>query len=115
IRSFSAVKPSPLCGEAERAILAATWPAPRMRRGAGQSLGSGEAGVGQRDCGYGWDGPAVGAALAAAERSVPAVVELARRVAEIPAPTFEEAERAAFVRDRFAEAGLAPEGDAAGN
>ena len=66
-----------------------------MRRGAGQSLGSGEAGVGQRNCDYGWDGPAVGAALAAAARSVPAVVELARRVAEIPAPTFEEAERAA--------------------
>ena len=50
-------------------------------------MGSGEAGVGQRNCDYGWDGPAVGAALAAAERSIPAVVELARRVAEIPAPT----------------------------
>src|SRR5207245_3489948 len=38
--------------------------------------------------------------------SVPWVVELARRVAEIPAPTFEEAERAAFVFFFQAEDGI---------
>jgi acetylornithine deacetylase/succinyl-diaminopimelate desuccinylase-like protein len=64
---------------------------------------------------FGWDRPAVRAALAAAERSGPAVAELARRVCEIPAPTFEEAERAAFVRERFAALGLDARGDEAGN
>lgn len=65
--------------------------------------------------GYGWDEPAVRAALSAAEQSAPAVADLARRVSEIPAPTFEEAERAAFVRDQFAALGLEVGEDAAGN
>ena len=65
--------------------------------------------------GYGWDRPEVRAALAVAQRRAPAVADLARQVAEIPAPTFHEEERAAFVRRRFEELGLAPEGDAAGN
>lgn len=35
-----------------------------------------------------------------------AVIDLARRVAEIPAPTFDETQRAVFVRDRFTAQGL---------
>lgn len=65
--------------------------------------------------GHGWDAPTVRAALNAAEQSVPAVADLARRISEIPAPTFEEAERAAFVRDQFAALGLEVSEDAAGN
>ncbi len=65
--------------------------------------------------GYGWDRPAVRAALAAAERGGPATADLARRICAIPAPTFEEAERAAFVRDQFAGPDLQVAGDPAGN
>ncbi|HEX5502582.1 MAG TPA: M20/M25/M40 family metallo-hydrolase [Thermomicrobiales bacterium] len=64
---------------------------------------------------YGWDRPAVRAALDAAAGCAAEVAALARRIAEVPAPTFHEAERAAFVRDRLADLGLAPEVDAAGN
>ncbi|MGN6814271.1 MAG: M20/M25/M40 family metallo-hydrolase [Thermomicrobiales bacterium] len=64
---------------------------------------------------YGWGKPAVRAALAAAAQSGPAVAALARRIAEIPAPTFHEADRAAFVATQFTELGLAPAGDEAGN
>ena len=41
--------------------------------------------------------------------------DLLRRVCETPAPTFEEDERAALVREALRAAGLAPERDAAGN
>ncbi len=71
-----------------------------------------------RDAGghsYGWDHPAVRAARELAEGSVGAVADLARRVCEIPAPTFAEAERAAFVAEGFRALGLDPEGDEAGN
>lgn len=44
------------------------------------------------------------------------VIELAVEIQQIPAPTFEEGERAEFVRARFADAGLSDvEIDAAGN
>lgn len=65
--------------------------------------------------GYGWDRPAVRAALAAAEQRAPAVAALARAICAIPAPTFHEAERAAFVAEQFRARGLAPLGDPAGN
>lgn len=65
--------------------------------------------------GYGWDRPAVRAALAAAEQSGPTVAALARKICAIPAPTFQEAERAAFVSEQFRAHGLAPLGDPAGN
>ncbi len=65
--------------------------------------------------GYGWDRPAVRAALAAAEASAREVAALARQISEIPAPTFAEAERAAFVAAQFSDIGLSPQGDEAGN
>lgn len=65
--------------------------------------------------GYGWARPAVRAALAAAEQSGPTVAALARKICAIPAPTFHEAERAAFVAEQFRVRGLAPLGDPAGN
>jgi tripeptide aminopeptidase len=65
--------------------------------------------------GYGWDRPSVRAALLAAEQSAPAVAALARKICAIPAPTFHEAERAAFVADQFRARHLAPLGDPAGN
>jgi acetylornithine deacetylase/succinyl-diaminopimelate desuccinylase-like protein len=65
--------------------------------------------------GYGWDRPSVRAALSAAEQSAPAVAALARKICAIPAPTFQEAERAAFVADQFRARNLAPLGDPAGN
>lgn len=69
----------------------------------------------KKDAMYGWDQPALQAALTAAEDSVRAVTALARQIAEIPAPTFQEEERAAFVAAQFAAQGLTPERDAAGN
>src|SRR5438067_1821065 len=51
------------------------------------------------------------AARAAAGRGVPTVEARARAVAASSARTWEEAERAPFVRAGFAERGLAPEGD----
>ena len=65
--------------------------------------------------GYGWDRPTVRAALSLAEQSGPAVAALARKICAIPAPTFHEAERAAFVAEQFRARGLAPLGDPAGN
>jgi acetylornithine deacetylase/succinyl-diaminopimelate desuccinylase-like protein len=65
--------------------------------------------------GYGWERPAVRAALAAAEASAREVAALARQICEIPAPTFAEAERAAFVAAQFSGMDLAPQGDEAGN
>lgn len=60
--------------------------------------------------------PAVARALAWVESHAGQVVEEAIRVCEIPAPTFEEGERAAYVRGRFAALGLADVAiDAAGN
>lgn len=50
--------------------------------------------------------PAVAAALAWVDQHVQAIVEEAVRICEIPAPTFEEAERAAYVRTRFERLGL---------
>ena len=44
-----------------------------------------------------------------------AVAALARKICAIPAPTFHEAERAAFVAEQFRARGLAPLGDPAGN
>ena len=64
---------------------------------------------------FGWSKPAVRAALAAAAQSGPAVAALARRIAEIPAPTFHEADRAAFVAEQFTALGFTPAGDEAGN
>lgn len=64
---------------------------------------------------YDWTSPALRAALNAAEASVEEVAALARQVAEIPSPTFEEFERAQFVRGRFAKQGYDPADDAAGN
>src|SRR5512140_374052 len=46
---------------------------------------------------------------------VPRTLELAIAIQQIPAPTFQESERAAFVRARFEAEGLAVETDAAGN
>jgi tripeptide aminopeptidase len=51
--------------------------------------------------------PAVAMALAWADANTGKVIEEAVRVCEIPSPTFDEAERAAYVKDRFAELGLA--------
>ena len=65
--------------------------------------------------GYGWDRPTVRAALTAAEASAREVAALARQISEIPAPTFAEAERAAFVAAQFGGMDLAPQGDEAGN
>jgi tripeptide aminopeptidase len=60
--------------------------------------------------------PAVAKALAWVEAHAAQVVEEAVRICEIPAPTFEETERAAYVRCRFAELGLQDVTiDAAGN
>ena len=60
--------------------------------------------------------PAVARALAWVEAHAAQVAEEAVRICEIPAPTFEEAERAAYVRRRFAELGLQDVTiDAAGN
>lgn len=65
--------------------------------------------------GYGWDRPAVRAALTAAEGSARDVAALARQISEIPAPTFQEERRAAFVAEQFAKGGLEATGDVAGN
>jgi len=46
---------------------------------------------------------------------LPRVLNLAAEIQQIPAPTFEEARRAAFVRHRFATEGLETETDALGN
>ncbi len=60
--------------------------------------------------------PDVAKALAWVESNAAAVIEDAIRVCEIPAPTFDEAERAAYVQARFAGQGLADVAiDAAGN
>ena len=60
--------------------------------------------------------PAVAKALAWVDAHAAQVAEEAVRICEIPAPTFEEAERAAYVRRRFAELGLRDVTiDAAGN
>ncbi|MFA5026353.1 MAG: M20/M25/M40 family metallo-hydrolase [Candidatus Methylomirabilota bacterium] len=60
--------------------------------------------------------PAVAKALAWVDAHAAQVVEEAVRICEIPAPTFEEAERAAYVKERFARLGLCDVAiDAAGN
>jgi len=60
--------------------------------------------------------PAVARALAWVDAHAAEVAEEAVRICEIPAPTFEEAERAAYVRTRFAALGLQDVHiDAAGN
>jgi tripeptide aminopeptidase len=60
--------------------------------------------------------PAVAKALAWTDAHVKQVIEEAVRICEIPAPTFEEAERAAYVERRFVELGLQDVAvDAAGN
>lgn len=53
--------------------------------------------------------------LQSAARQADAVIDLARAVAEIPAPTFGEAQRSAFVREWFATQGLQPWVDDTGN
>lgn len=50
--------------------------------------------------------PTVAEALRWVDAHVDQVVEEAVRICEIPAPTFEEAERAAYVKDRFQAIGL---------
>lgn len=64
---------------------------------------------------YDWTTPEVRAAVEAASASTTEVAQLARQVAEIPAPTFDEAERAEFVRSTFAARGYEAVGDEAGN
>jgi len=60
--------------------------------------------------------PAVAKALAFTDANVKPVIEEAIRICEIPAPTFEEAERAAYVQQRFVALGLRDVAiDAAGN
>jgi acetylornithine deacetylase/succinyl-diaminopimelate desuccinylase-like protein len=60
--------------------------------------------------------PTMAAALAWVDAHVRQVVEEAIRVCEIPAPTFEEGDRAAYVKERFAQLGLQDVGiDGAGN
>lgn len=60
--------------------------------------------------------PAVARALAWVESRTAQVAEEAIRICEIPAPTFEEGERAAYVRGRFEALGLVEVGiDPAGN
>ncbi len=51
--------------------------------------------------------PAVARALAWVDAGAGKVIEEAIRICQIPAPTFEEAERAAYVQGRFAKLGLA--------
>jgi tripeptide aminopeptidase len=51
--------------------------------------------------------PAVATALAWVDAHTGKVIEEAIHACEIPSPTFDEAERAAYVRGRFAELGLA--------
>ena len=65
--------------------------------------------------GYGWEHPMVRAALTAAETSTRDVAALARQICEIPAPTFQEEQRAAFVAEQFQAGGLTTTGDVAGN
>ena len=65
--------------------------------------------------GYGWEHPTVRAALTAAETSTRDVAALARQICEIPAPTFQEEQRAAFVAEQFRAGGLTTTGDLAGN
>jgi len=55
------------------------------------------------------------AIVAAVERHTPAVLDLAQRICTIPAPTFSEERRAAFVREEFAAQGLDAWIDEAGN
>jgi tripeptide aminopeptidase len=55
------------------------------------------------------------AIAAAVERHTPAVLDLAQRICAIPAPTFSEERRAAFVREEFAAQGLEAWIDDAGN
>lgn len=55
------------------------------------------------------------AIVRAAGQHAPAVVDLASRVSEIPAPTFAEQDRAAFVKSEFEAQGLESWIDAAGN
>ena len=50
--------------------------------------------------------PAVARALAWVDAHVQQIIEEAVRICEIPAPTFEETERAAYVCGRFAALGL---------
>src|SRR5512136_3191588 len=50
--------------------------------------------------------PTIAAALAWVDTHVGQVVEEAIRICEIPAPTFEEGDRAAYVKERFARLGL---------
>ena len=60
--------------------------------------------------------PTVAKALGWVEAHVDQIVEEAIRICETPAPTFEEAERAAYVKERFVALGLAEVTiDAAGN
>lgn len=60
--------------------------------------------------------PTVAKALGWVEAHVDQIVEETIRICEIPSPTFEEAERAAYVKDRFATLGLTDVTiDAAGN
>ena len=51
--------------------------------------------------------PTVVTAFQWIDTHVDRIVEEAIRICEIPAPTFEEAERAAYVKRRFAQLGLA--------
>ncbi len=76
---------------------------------------SGRESVAKAQDSYGWQQPAVRMALTAAEGSSQAVAQLARQICEIPAPTFQEERRAAFVAEQFTAVGLTPLGDAAGN
>ncbi len=55
------------------------------------------------------------AIIGAAERHAHVVLELTQRVCEIPAPTFSEQRRAAFVREHFATLGLENWVDEVGN
>ncbi len=55
------------------------------------------------------------ASFEAVERHTPVVLDLAQRICAIPAPTFSEERRAAFVREEFAAQGLEAWIDEAGN
>ena len=86
-----------------------------MNRAARATVAGREGVVAKDRNGYGWDHPAVRAALTAAETSAGDVAALARQICEIPAPTFQEEQRAAFVAEQFRAGGLEAVGDEAGN
>lgn len=83
-----------------------------MNRGERRSRGDGSyGGVVLSDL----DGRRKEAISRAVERHLSLVLDRTRRICEVPAPTFAEERRAAFVRDEFVAQGIEPWTDEVGN